>query len=168
MSDLKHLDKLLPIGERLRADLKSNDHYTAEPMFCLQILQRDAGYDAGYADNKCWWNPEMLESVYDDDSDERKADLRFIMRKDECGFEEAPAGWEGPFGYKDRWETVMIALTQKGIDDYMDLDGHNVKRRAFRGMTRTYVESFRRCQEMIDIREALIRMATDREKRGVE
>lgn len=147
-------DPLLVIGERLRADLKKNNHHTAEPMFCLQALHRETGYDAAYADNRCWWNPEAMEVVYDDDTDERKADL---------GFKDPGHGpsneWEGPFGYKDQWRTVMVALTQKGLDDYMELDGHNVKRAAFRGKTRTYVESFYRCQEMIDLREALIGIA---------
>ena len=151
MNDIQLKKDLLDIGKRLRADLEKNNHYTAEPMFCLQILHRESGYDAHYADNECWWNAEMMEVVYDDDSQERKDDLGF---KGDCD-----DGWEGPFGYRDRWETVMVALTQEGIDGYMRQDGHNVKRQAFRGKTRTYVESFHRCQEMIALRAALIDVA---------
>lgn len=143
-------DALLAIGERLCADLKKNDHYTVEPMFCLQVLHRETGYDAAYSDNRCWLNADMMETVFDDDTDERKVDLEFS---------EDSAEWEGPFGYKDWWQTVMVALTQEGLDDYMRQDGHNVRRVAFRGKTRTYVESFRRCQEMFDLRTALIGMA---------
>lgn len=140
-----------PIAQRLRADLAHNDHMTAEPMFCLQILVRDSGYDSDFTDNQCWWNAEQLETIYDDDTDERKADLNFDS--------ESP-DWDGPYGYKDRWETVMIALTEEGITSYMLQDGHNVRRRAFRGRTRTYVESFHRCQEMITIRQHLLQLAT--------
>ena len=146
---------LFAIGERLRDDLKENTHYTAEPMFCIQSLHRETGYDSSYADNRCWWNAELMEVVYDDDNDQQKQDLEFKL--DEDG--DPPEGWEGPFGYKDRWETVMVALTQEGLDNYMRQDGHNVKRAAFRGQTRTYVESFHRCREMIDLRAALIDLA---------
>ena len=135
------------LGERLREDEKNNDHYTGWPMFCLQILVRDTGYDLSYSDNKCWWNTQELQIIYDDDSPEIKEIYEFNEDND---------NWEGPFGYKDRWETVMVAFTQEGLDDYMRQDGHNVKRRAFRGQTRTYVESFYRCDEMIKVREFLM------------
>lgn len=136
---MKQINK---IRDRLLADEKENDHYTVEPMFCLQILVRDAGFDAAYADNKCWYSPQLTEVAYDDD--EGFPDL------------DDEDGWDGPFGYRDRWETVMIALTQEGIDDYMRQNGHNVKRRAFRGETRTFVESFNRCQEMMAVRKFLM------------
>ena len=135
------------IHKLLNDDLKHNDHYTEHPMFCLQIKRRDSGYDASIVDNKCWYNYDLTEMIYDDDSDERKEDLNF---------NEDSSDWEGPYGYVDRWETVMVAFTQNGIDDYMKVDGHNVKRKAFRGKTRTYVESFHRCQEMIYIRQFLL------------
>jgi len=138
------------IGARLRADAKKNDHYTKEPMFCLQVLVRDVGYAAyarEYANNECWWNGQELEWVYDDDTIERKTDL---------GFNPDDAQWDGPYRYVDRWETVMVALTNEGIDDYMQLDGHNVMQRAFRSKVRTFVKSFLRCKEMIAVRHALM------------
>lgn len=144
------MENLKEIGKLLNDDFESNKHYTTEPMFCLQILQRDSGYDQRLSDNRCWYNGEMMEMVFDDDTKERKADLEF---------EEESEEWEGPYGYRERWETVMVAFTQKGIDEYMNLNGHNVKRIAFRGKTRTYVESFFRCEEMIGIRNSLMTMA---------
>lgn len=36
------------------------------------------------------------------------------------------------------------------------LNGHNDRRRAFRGEVEIYVDSFNRCPEMIAIREALM------------
>lgn len=142
---------LLSIGKLLQADLQKNNHFTKDPMFCLQKLHRETGYDITYADNQCWWNAELSEVIYDDDTTERKEDLEFKEDND---------AWEGPYGYKDQWQTVMISLTQKGINDYMERDGHNVRRSAFRGQTRTYVESFHRCEEMINVRNSLISLAT--------
>lgn len=123
---------LTQIAERLRTQ---DNRMTAHPMFCIQILVRDVGYDSSYFDNVCWHNSEESETVY-----EEPEDLE---------------GWE-EFGYVDRWETVMVCLTEQGCHDYMKLDGHNVKNRAFNGQTRIYVEPFNRCYEMIEIRKALM------------
>lgn len=125
------------ISERLKTQ---DNRLTAEPMFCLQILCRDIGYDASYSDKVCWVNSEQDEIIYDDDPD----------------FKEPEGdGWD-EFGYVDRWETVMVAFTEGGLNEYMACDGHNVKRRAFREQTRIFVESFYRCHEMIGIRKALM------------
>jgi hypothetical protein len=124
------------ISQRLRAqDARGTQH----PMFCLQIKARDVGYDPAYANNFCWLDSANETTVFDDDP----------------GFKE-PEGeeWE-QFGYVDRWETVMVAFTEGGLNQYMEADGHNVRRRAFRGETRIYVESFHRCREMIAVREGL-------------
>jgi len=104
-------------------------------MFCVQILVRDTGYDAAYSDNKCWFNAELMEWVYKEPED--------------------IYGWE-EFGYRDRWETVMVAFTEEGCKNYLELDGHNCRHRAHDGQVRIYVESFNRCQEMITIRDALM------------
>jgi hypothetical protein len=50
----------------------------------------------------------------------------------------------------------MVAFTEQGLKDYMIQDGHNVKARAHNGETRIYVETFRRCDEMIRIRKMLL------------
>lgn len=126
------------IAERLRTQ---DNRMTEHPMFCLQIKVRDWGFDSGYSDKKCWFDSGNEEVIYDDDP----------------GFKEPPTGdaWD-EFGYRDRWETVMVAFTEQGIKDYMELDGHNVRHRAFRGETQIYAESFRRCEEMIAIRKMLL------------
>jgi len=122
---------LLDISERLRTQ---DNQCTAEPMFCLQIKVRDTGYDPNYAADTVWINMQGGD------------------------YEEVPPQTPGAeeFGYQDRWETVMVAFTQQGLLDYMDKDGHNVKRRAHNGETRIYVESFMRCDEMIRVRQALM------------
>jgi hypothetical protein len=125
---------------RLLPDIKTrlgeqDNRCTAEPMFCLQIKVRDIGYDPNYVDGNTVW------------IDTQNGD-----------YDEVPPESEGAeeFGYKDRWETVMVAFTEQGLLDYMTVDGHNVKRRAYNGETRIFVESFRRCDEMIRIRRALL------------
>jgi hypothetical protein len=111
-------------------------------MFCLQIKVRDVGYDPNYCIDTVWIDMESGE------------------------YEEVAPKTEGAeeFGYKDRWETVMVAFTEEGLQDYMRQDGHNVKRRAHNGETRIYVESFWRCSEMIRIRNWLLSNTTQEKK----
>ncbi len=127
--------ELLAIGERLRTQ---DNRITQNPMFCVQEKRRDVGYDWAYCDRVCWRDGANETILYDDDPD----------------FKE-PEGdeWER-FGYRDRWETVMVAFTEVGCQQYISLNGHN-----HRGELRIYVESFNRCPEMVAIREAL--MAND-------
>lgn len=114
--------ELIATGERLRTQ---DNRCTAEPMFCVQEKRRDIGYDANYSDNHVW----LLdgEEVTEDTPDAEK------------------------FGYVDRWETVMVAFTEGGCQEYLRLNGHN-----HHGETRIYADSFRRCPEMISIRQTLM------------
>lgn len=124
------------ISERLRTQ---DNRCTSNPMFCVQIKVRDVGYDLDYAEGSCWWNAEQLECVYDEPKE----------------FNHAPNCKWREYGYKDRWETVMVSFTEKGCEEYLELNGHNDRRRAHNGEVRIYVESFNRCPEMIAIREML-------------
>ena len=126
------------IGEQIRTQ---DNRCTSNPMFCVRIKVRDVGYDPSYSERQCWHDSANDETIYDDDPD----------------FKEAPTGeeWE-TFGYRDRWETVMVAFTQKGCEQYLELNGHNDRRRAYRGEVEIYVDTFNRCPEMILIREALM------------
>lgn len=131
MSELS--DQLAAIAERLRTQ---DNRITQNPMFCVQEKKRDVGYDSLWVDNKCWRDSANDITIYDDDPD----------------FKEPPEGEEwDEFGYVDRWETVMVAFTEVGCQQYIELNGHN-----HRGELRIYVESFNRCPEMIAIREALM------------
>ena len=120
------------ISERLRTQ---DNHCTMNPMFCVQILVRDVGYDPQYADGETVW------------IDMQSGDCEEVAPESE-GAEE--------FGFKDRWETVMVSFTEKGAEGYLERDGHNVKRRAHNGQVRIFVESWNRCDEMIAIRDFLL------------
>lgn len=128
------------ISEQLKItaeNLRTQDNRcTADPMFCVQEKKRDVGYDSAFSENRCWHDSANSDTVFDDDPD----------------FKEPPKGdeWD-EFGYVDRWETVMVAFTEKGCQDYIDLNGHN-----HRGKLRIYAESFRRCPEMLAIRAFLL------------
>lgn len=122
---------LLAIGDRLRTQ---DNQCTANPMFCVQKLVRDVGYDPAYAADTMWIDMES--------GDHQE------VRPNTPGAEE--------FGWKERWETVMVAFTEEGCNEYMRLNGHNIKRAAYNGETRIYVESWNRCPEMIAVREFLM------------
>lgn len=131
------MEELSDIGERIHTQ---DNMCTAEPMFCLQVKVRDIGYDPAYSDDTMWVNM-------------RSGDYERAQPHDP-GAEKV--------GYRDRWETVMTAFTRQGIENYMKLNGHNVCRRAHNGETRIYVDSFKRCEEMILIRRALMEAARPR------
>ncbi len=124
------MSTLLKIGEKLRTQ---DNRMTANPMFCVQEKKRVVGMDSGISDNTVWVNStsgEIEESAtepYDNKGD-----------------------WE-EFGVLEYWETVMVAFTEAGCEQYLKLNGHN-----HRGETRIYVESFNRCPEMIAIRDYLL------------
>jgi hypothetical protein len=131
--------RLSKIGELLHTQ---DNRITADPMFCVQIKVRDIGYDTDLSDGLCW------VEVYD---------REVVIYDDDVGFKTEPKGdeWE-EYGYKDRWETVMVAFTEKGCEDYLKANGHNVRRRAHNGQVRIYADSFYRCEEMLTIRAYLM------------
>jgi len=124
-------DSLSAIANRLKTQ---DNRCTSNPMFCVQILVRDVGYDPNYATETVWVN------------------------MDSGDYEEVQPGALGAeeFGVKERWETVMVAFTEGGCEEYLRQNGHNVKRQAHKGQIRIYVESWNRCPEMIAIRDFLL------------
>lgn len=124
---------LSSIGERL---ITQDNRMTQNPMFCVQIKVRDTGLDTAYSDHICW--------VSTDGDGE-------VVYKEPKNLND----WTET-GCRDRWETVMVAFTEAGCQEYLELDGHNCRSRAQDGEVRIYVESFNRCPEMIAIREALM------------
>ena len=119
---------LAEIGERLRTQ---DNQCTAEPMFCVEVKRREYGYMPEYCDETVW-----------------------IDTLDDCmeiPEPENPTDGQVETGFKDVWERVMTAFTREGAEDYIRQNGHN-----HRGEKRIYVESFRRCEEMIAIRKYLM------------
>jgi len=123
--------ELLETAELLRTQ---DNRMTRDPMFCVEVRERISGMDANYRDNKCWWNPGKMETRYDTEPTDMK-------------------GWEGPFGYIDRWKTVAVCFTEKGCKQHLQLNGHNYRHYE---ETRIFVECFNRNPEMIAIRDFLM------------
>jgi hypothetical protein len=140
MNDDNTNTELAAIGERLRTQ---DNRVTQDPMFCVQEAVRDVGYDSNFSDKCCWVDSANQKTIFDDDE----------------GFVEPDGDEWQEFGYVDRWNTVMVAFTGKGCEEYMKLNGHN-----HRGKLRIYVESFRRCPEMIAIRDFLMATIATTEK----
>ena len=113
--------QIFEIGERLRTQ---DNRITQNPMFCVQQKRRQHGIDRRCADHTVW-----------------------ILDGEEC--EPGTRGAE-EWGYRDYWETVMVAFTEGGCNEYLRQNGHNLSE------PRIYVESFNRCPEMIAIREWLL------------
>ncbi len=113
--------ELLEIAKRLKSQ---DNRCTVDPMFCVQEKTREIGFDAGYTDDTVWMD----------------------MESGDCQEVEPNTAGAKEFGYKDTWVTVMVAFTEEGCKEYLRLNGHN-----HRGETQIYVESFRRCPEMIAI-----------------
>jgi hypothetical protein len=126
--------ELLEIGERLRTQ---DNLCTAEPMFCVQVKERDYGYDPKWSDDFVWIDTEDGCREVPAPKDEEETD--FIIKS----------------GFKDKWVTVMVAFTRKGCEEHLELNSHNY--RHYKG-ARIYVESFRRCPEMIAIRKFLMEL----------
>lgn len=118
--------------QSIAARIKSQDNRCTEnPMFCVQEKKRVVGMDPNYSTETVWID------MVNGDSEE--------VAPETPGAEE--------FGVFEYWETVMVAFTEEGCAEYLNLNGHN-----HRGETRIYVESFNRCPEMIALRKSLLEM----------
>jgi len=103
---------------------------TANPMFCVQEKVRDYGFTSDYAEGFVNLG-EDCEIVDEEDVGEYDGDIRRV-------------------GYKDRWETIRVFFTEVACKFYMRQMKHR------HGPMRSYVESYERCWEMIDIRKWLM------------
>lgn len=109
--------------------LTQDNRCTADPQFCVQENVTVTGVDPEYSDGITVWILDGEE-----------------VEPDTEGAEE--------FGVLSHWETKMTAFTEEGCKEYIRQNGHN-----HRGELRIYVESFRRCPEMIAIRKFLMELA---------
>lgn len=133
---LEHIEQQLPVQDNL---------CTAHPIFMVQKLVRDFGYDAARFDGQSLW-------VHEDDCD---VDVDPITAK---GLEEQyqqdgdedPEGYRR-LGYQDRWENVQPFFTRDGALCWMARNLHNYGR----GL-RVYVECAHDNPEWQAVRELLM------------
>jgi len=135
-------DSIKRIGQLIRTQ---DNRITADPMFCVQEEITTYGFDPNYADGETVWvdpSNDFLEVSTSEFDVDNPGDLIETAKQ-------------------TRWETVMITFTEEGCKEYIRLNGHN-----HRGKTRIYVESYRRCPEMIAIRKFLIKKAEELNELG--
>ena len=131
MSNADDEMKLAAIGEQLRTQ---DNRSTADPMFCVQEKRREYWFDPQWGDQHVW-------------IDQESGDYE-VSETEKPGYKQT--------GYKDTWQTVMVAFTEAACKDYLRQNGHNHDK------TRIYVKSFRRCNEMVFIRKWLMEKGGDK------
>jgi hypothetical protein len=148
---LSNLERLKEIGAII---CTQDNRATDQPMFIVQQIVRDYGYDSSHGDDDVWLNPE---------GDYEEAPERLIPRLDAlhdgC---RSTDPWQRCY-YKERYEFVTACFTAEGCQDFININGHNLNQ------PRIYAESSFRNREFRDVRSALMALAGDdkqQEKKG--
>jgi hypothetical protein len=134
------------LGDRIRAQY---NRATDQPMFLVQQEVLDYGYKSAYSEEYDWYNNETCEPGTDE-----QAALLESMRRDYA--EEVPEEWVKVY-YKRRWEFVTACFTERGCEEYVKRNGHNL------GKTRIYAESSYRNMEFRSVRQFLLSTEADGE-----
>ena len=122
------------IGARLRTQ---DNRCTGDPIFQVRGRRRIYGMDPEYADDPVWIDTED--------------GAREIPAPED---EDNPGDFAIKTGYFDVWEVLMVAFTEEGCKEHLELNGHNYARRYKEVVI--YADSLRRCPEMIAIRDHLM------------
>ena len=132
------------IEELARLIRTQDNRATAWPIFMVQQSVRDYGIAEGYEEDSVWCDcegevddPETLASLSSDDAGDDD-DYRLV-------------------GYRDRWENVQPFLTEEGANEYIRINGHNLRK------TRIYVEAAFRNAEWQFMRELILALAPSEE-----
>lgn len=122
-----------------------NNRATSDPLFIVQQRKRIWGMDSEYSDDYEWVDEDDHEVVAD-------AIIRAGLDAMENLGKEI-SGWVKIY-YLDQWEFVTVCFTEKGCEDYIAANGHNLNE------PRIYATSAYRNREMIALREMLKAAAT--------
>lgn len=125
------------IGRNLRTQ---DNRATANPQFIVQQKIRFYGVGLDYTDLFKWIDSDNPEDVA---SDIEEHGLNFL---DSEGLDTG--SWR-KVGYIEHWEFVTACFTEQGCEDYLRVNGHNLKE------PRIYVESAYRNCEFNEVRELL-------------
>ncbi len=131
--------ELFEMGNRMR---EQDNRATAHPIFLVEQRRRIFGIVDGYTEAFAWLH----------DEDERRAvesSLAASLEAGHCAGLDAPDGFIR-LGYVDIWEFATCCFTEKGAEDYIRLNGHNLKE------PRTYVASAYRNSEWQAVRAFLL------------
>lgn len=125
--------RLVEMGRNVNTQ---DNRITANPLFVVEQKVRDYGLDPAHHSHGSIWLDSSGEEV--DES--------------ELPSEDARDHYTEVF-YQERWEHVQPFFTEKGAQDYLAINGHNL------GETRIYVEGGHRNEEWATIREFLSQLS---------
>ena len=128
---------LQAIGERIRTQ---DNRATSAPLFIVQEKKRLYGIDSNYTDDFVWIH--TAGECEEADEDEAKR----LFRLEDEGNDDSD--WTKT-GYVDQWLFVTACFTEKGCQEYIDANRHNLKN------PRIYAASAYRNEEFISVREFL-------------
>lgn len=153
-TNFKNKEKLKKIAQNLTTQ---DNRITADPIFYVQENQRIWGFDPHYSENYVWIDDEgndIGEEFYDD--------LDFLEENDYCDEEDVIKCRERlrQYGvneencqkvyYIDIWENVQPFFTEEEAQQYLKINGHNLKN------PRIYVACAFRNEEWQLMREYII------------
>lgn len=140
------LQRLKEIGQNI---IDQDNRITEQPIFLVQQKVKDYGYHEDWADEFDW--------IKEDGDPTTIEDPKLIRRLNNIWFNGDHTCLEGkyyPVYYKERWEYVSAFFTEKGCNDYLRIDRHNLS-----ANVRTYADGSYRNNEFRDIRNFLIMLA---------
>ena len=141
---------IFDLAERLRTQ---DNRCTKHAMFCVQRHVVTIGLDESLTDDRAWMHQgEKVSEDWWPALNEAHDDSRATISIEGDVYN---MGDFDRYGVSDHWETVMVSLTEQGAKDYIAANGHNLKSRGDEP-PRIFVESFRRCHEMIMLRDWLM------------
>ena len=122
--------------------IKTQDNrMTDQPLFLVQEQVTDYGFDSDYSDDYVWINHEYDCNIACD----RLSEI-LDRRDDMC---RSTFGYEKVYVQK-RWEFVTACFTEKGCQNYLNINGHNL------GKTRIYAHGSYRNNEYQTVRKFLL------------
>ncbi len=146
MNRVLALEGLLRLGEQLRT--QHND-CTAEPMFLVERLVRDYGFDPQWSDDDIVW----LSTDGDHDEADPEVATRLTEQYD-LNCEPDQDGYTRT-AYRERWEFRSAFLTRLAAETYIEQNRHR-----YREPLRVMTDSGYRNPEWIELRAALVALAT--------
>lgn len=140
----KNMDAVNQKIEEIASLLETQDNRgTHLPMFIVQQKMIDSGYSPEHCDENHWI--DMESGDFDEADEEKEKELEMLN-----DYDVPVAPWK-KFGYKERWEFVTACFTRRGCEDYIKLNGHNLKE------PRIYVVSGYRNNEWDTVRRLLMK-----------
>ncbi len=134
-----NLDALKKIAQLL---VTQDNRATDTPIFAVQQKVRIFGLESDYSDgNIAWFSDDDYVEASESEAKELEAQYQVDYN--------VPDGWNRTH-YKDIWEFVTACFTAKGCEDYIAINGHNLRE------PRIYAYGSFRNEEWKIVRDALL------------